>query len=143
MNTFINDTIRVLLLKEFMNAIWINFLMRTTFIVLFLLFAVVSHAQTSGELLERIYKAKSKSKLSIFFIQWNKEMQTVSDIELSQLDDIKRAAYKVFIAFYKPLDPDCIGGSEYGKDFYKNADYLVVQNYLNIYRGKVNPKVAT
>ncbi|MFN8343724.1 MAG: hypothetical protein U0X91_01895 [Spirosomataceae bacterium] len=93
----------------------------------------MTNAQTQGQLLEKANKKKSKELLKKFFDNWHSETPTITNLELLQLNDTVRQAYRAFAAFYKPLDVDSIGGSEWGNKIYENVDYLILQNKLWIY----------
>ena len=93
----------------------------------------IGFSQNEGRLLEDAYKKNSTLKLKTFFDSWQKDVPTISDNELVKLNDTLQNAYKVFKAFYNPLDIDKMGGSEWKNDIYKKAYYLIVQNKIKIY----------
>ncbi len=112
--------------------IWHN-PMKSHLIIIFLLLFSIGQAQTAGQLLEKAYKKKSVEKLKQFFQNWNKEIRTISEKELSILNDTIRQTYNVFTAFYKPLRIDSLGGNEQGDSIYKDVEFLVLQNSIKIY----------
>ena len=107
--------------------------MRTLLYISFFLIGTVGQAQTAGQLLEKAYKKKSTEMLKQFFQNWNQEIRPISDKELSTFNDTIRQTYSVFTAFYKPQNIDSLGGSEWGNDIYKNADFLIIQDFIKIY----------
>lgn len=107
--------------------------MRALFFILISLFINVGNTQNAGKLLEKAYKKESPEMLHQFFLNWNKEVQTISENELSALNDTIRNTYNVFTAFYKPQSIDSLGGSEWGNLIYENVEFLVVQNFIKIY----------
>ncbi len=107
--------------------------MKRLLTITFLLFVTIGQSQTSGQLLEKAYKKKSTDLLKHFFQEWHQEIQPISKIELSKLNDTIKQTYLVFTEFYKPLRIDSLGGSEWGNDIYKNTKFLIVQNFIKIY----------
>ncbi|MBK7440347.1 MAG: hypothetical protein IPI65_02110 [Bacteroidetes bacterium] len=107
--------------------------MRTLFFILLSLFINVGNTQNVGKLLEKAYKKESPEMLHQFFLNWNKEIQPISEKELLTLNDTIRNTYNVFTAFYKPQSIDSLGGSEWGNSIYDNVEFLVVQNSIKIY----------
>ena len=57
--------------------------------VLFILmfFSFSAYAQYEGKLLEKAYKKKSTQLLDQFFMNWNKQVQPVTEEELSLMND--------------------------------------------------------
>jgi len=107
--------------------------MKRLLTITFLLFVTVGQSQTSGQLLKRAFKKKSTDLLEQFFQEWHQENQPISKIELSKLNDTIKQTYLVFTKFYKPLNIDSLGGSEWGNDIYKNTKFLIIQNFIKIY----------
>ena len=105
--------------------------MRALFFILISLFINVGNTQNAGKLLEKAYKKESPEMLHQFFLNWNKEVQTISENELSALNDTIRNTYNVFTAFYKPQSIDSLGGSEWGNLIYENVELLLVIQYNN------------
>lgn len=99
-------------------------------IVLFLLCLLFSQSYSQFNLLEEAYKKKSKEKLNEFFIDWQKEIPSISNVEFENLTDIEKEAYKVFGAFYNPEELQTIGSSEWGDTIYQAVKYLIVQNSI-------------
>jgi hypothetical protein len=98
-----------------------------------LLIAIICRGQTDGKLLEEAYKRRSKKQLNSFFENWHNQISATSENEVAKLDNIKCQAYRVFTVFYKPLNIDSLGGSEFGNDVYKYSSFLIVQNSVYIY----------
>ena len=107
--------------------------MKALFFILLSLVFTYSNAQNAGKLLEKAYKKKSLEMSHQFFLNWNQEVQPISEKELSTLNDTIRNTYNVFTAFYKPQSVDSLGGSEWGSAIYNDVDFLVVQNFIKIY----------
>lgn len=93
----------------------------------------VGQSQTASQLLKKAYKKQSTELLKQFFQNWNQEVQPISEIELSKLNDTIQQAYSIFTGFYKPQSIDSLGGSEWGNYIYRDVDYLIVQNFIEIY----------
>jgi hypothetical protein len=106
---------------------------RTLLSLIFLIIATIGQAQNSSKQLKKAYKKNSTELLNQFFLDWNKEIPSLSDVEYETYNDTIKQAYNVFTAFYKPLQIDSLGGSEMGNDIYKNAKYLIVQDDIWIY----------
>ena len=90
-------------------------------------------SQPDIKMLEKAYKEKSATKLKDFFVGWSQDVPPITDTELLELNDTIQQTYKAFISFYKPHRLDSIGGSEWGNDIYKKADFVIVQNAIEIY----------
>ncbi|SBW02461.1 hypothetical protein [uncultured Dysgonomonas sp.] len=99
-------------------------------IVLFLLCLLFSQSYSQFNLLEEAYKKKSKEKLNEFFNDWQKETPSISDAEFENLTDREKEVYKVFGAFYNPVNLQTIGRSEWGDTIYQSVKYLIVQNSI-------------
>lgn len=99
-------------------------------IILFLLCLLFSQSYSQFNLLEEAYKKKSEEKLNEFFIDWQKEIPSISNVEFENLTDIEKEAYKVFGAFYNPEELQTIGSSEFGDTIYQAVKYLIVQNSI-------------
>ncbi len=100
------------------------------FSLLFL--ASVARAQQSGSQLEAAYRAKSPAQLERFFKAQSSQPPPISPAELAHLTPRQQAAYAVFAAFYHPHQLDSLGGSEWGRDVYQKARFLLVQPSLRI-----------
>jgi hypothetical protein len=96
-------------------------------------------AQKRDSLLFSAYKSKSVAQLKFFFESWANEVTAIAD-QSTHNDTIKNV-YLVFQAFYDPKDISKSGGSEWGNDIYKNADYLLVQD--RIYYGIVDSLIRS
>jgi hypothetical protein len=113
--------------------------MKNILILLLLSCAVVSYAQnTKSELkgavlLQHAYKTNSIIELNKFFAGWQKDKLSLSDGEIAKLSDAEKQAYAVFTAFYRPLDINSLGGSEFGNTIYNNVKYLIIQTHVKIY----------
>ncbi len=107
--------------------------MKLFIFILFLLFTASANSQSPRQLLDNAYKKKSTELLKQFFLQWNENIPSISNAELSGLNDTVRQTYKAFTAFYKPHSIDSLGGSEFGNDVYKDVEFLIVQNSIRIY----------
>lgn len=107
--------------------------MKWLFFLLLFANTIKGHSQTPDELLYNAYDKKSTKELVRFFERWNNDIPSVSDSELSIVSDTIREAYRVFTTFYRPTDIHSLGGSEWGNNIYKEADFLIVQNSIDIY----------
>ncbi len=107
--------------------------MKATLAILLLLFAMCYQPQTTPRTLEDAYAANSTKLLHQFYTDWNREIKPATDSELNAMNDTLKQAYLAFTAFYKPLNIEKLGGSEWGNDIYKSVDFFVVQNYVKIY----------
>jgi hypothetical protein len=136
-------------LKEDLNRfrkMTVNLLnpMKNILTSLLLSVAVVSYAQNAknelkgAALLQHAYKTNSITELNKFFANWQKDEPSLGDGEITKLSDTEKQAYAVFMAFYRPLDINSLGGSEFGKDIYNNVKYLIIQPQVKIYStGKI------
>lgn len=107
--------------------------MKTILTISILFLATLLQSQSNAHLLKKAYKRRSTESLKQFFLNWNKEIQPITELEFSKLNDTIKQAYSVFTGFYKPQSIDSLGGSEWGNDIYKNVDFLIVQNFIKIY----------
>ena len=94
------------------------------FILIF--FSFSAYAQNESNMLEKAYKQSSKKELKNFFDAWSREITPITDTELSTYNDTIQQAYKLFIDFYNSYRLD-------SNDEYKNVDFLILQNTLEIY----------
>ncbi|MES2388035.1 MAG: hypothetical protein V4543_08535 [Bacteroidota bacterium] len=108
--------------------------MKAILTALFLISLFSAKCQPARKTLEKAYKNNNPKLLKTFFENWRKEIPPVSEQELSKLNNTLKNAYAVFRAFYRPEDISSLGGCEFGNDIYKNADYLLVQNHIFIYK---------
>jgi len=92
-----------------------------SFLIILIFGCFSLNAQTDSILLEQAYKKKSVKMLDQFFMNWRKAVPTVTNEELSQMNDTIRSAYKVFECYY----------NKHNK--YKNVKYLIIQNKLFIH----------
>ncbi|NDV94460.1 hypothetical protein D0T84_05930 [Dysgonomonas sp. 521] len=106
--------------------------MKKILIILLLFFCILDYAQAQ-DILETAYKKKSKIMLNDFFRNWQEEIKPIGKDELLSLSDTIQNTYKVFSAFYKPLDLISVGNSEWGDSIYQNVKTLIVQNSVKIY----------
>jgi len=109
-------------------------------IILAILLSAVAHAQKQtpvpdqAKLLIDAYKTKSNDKLLKFFTNWQNEIPTVSNSELTKMDNRVREAYKVFTAFYQLKKIKSLGGFRNNiVNFYDDAKFLVIQNSLVVH----------
>lgn len=93
----------------------------------------LAFAQSPSRLLHKAYRRNSEKLLTQFFQKWHEEVEPVTLEELSGANDTIRQMYAVFETFYKPLDLDSLGGSEWGNEIYRNVDFLIVQNQITIH----------
>lgn len=107
--------------------------MRPIILVLFLLCTELAYSQTAKHFLDQAYRMNSTVLLKQFFRQWSESIPSITNAELSGLNDTIRQTYKVFTAFYKPHHIDSLGGSEFGNDIYKDVVFLIVQNSIKIF----------
>ena len=88
-------------------------------------------AQREGqkELLDRAYWEKSVEKLQQFFENWADE---IPQNEAEVTNDTIAEAYRVFKAFYQPMQLELLTDSVYGKDtnLFMNKPYYIVQGSL-------------
>lgn len=104
----------------------INFFIRNIITAGLVLAAMVSFAQSpeQAKLLEEAYKKHSTKKLYEFFDRWAEEVK-------SNEDDAKNKyvaeAYKVFAAFYQPLNHEKFDGKE---SPYYDSPYFILQSSL-------------
>jgi hypothetical protein len=110
-----------------------HFMKRYTLSIFLLFIPFLTNAQKEEQLLEKANNKNSKELLKTFFEHWQHEIPAITNGELAQLNDTLRQAYGVFKAFYKPLNIDSIGGSEWGNNIYDNVAYLILQNKVWIY----------
>jgi hypothetical protein len=101
---------------------------RAFFTFCFLFCFATSFGQKRDALLFKAYQTKSLTKLKAFFDNWARETKPIK--KLSGLNDTVKNVYLVFQAFYNPKDIARIGGSEWGNDIYKKAQYLLVQDVI-------------
>ncbi len=102
-------------------------------LILFMIFTTFSYSQNTGQSLENAFVNRSHEMLRQFFLDWSNKVPTITVDELSNFNDTIRQTYDVFTAFYKPHRIDSLGGSEFGNEVYKFAEFLIVQNNLRIY----------
>lgn len=105
------------------------------FLILFLIIATFlsfGQAQSQSELLEKAYMQNSKELLDEFFFNWHKEIATITDKELLQLNDTIKECYNVFSAFYKPHRLDSITGAKNKYTIYDKVKYILVQTNIKI-----------
>ena len=102
-------------------------------VLLLLTYTATGQLQTPSDLLYSAYDKKSTKELTQFFKNWSKNIPTISDAEFSAMNDTFRQTYSAFTAFYKPTSIDSLGGSEWGNKIYKDVDFLIVQNSIDIY----------
>lgn len=107
-------------------------------VLLVLSMSILANAQISStpkvkvKQLKTAYKAKNIAGAEAFFETWVKTIDQISQPELEALSVPCQEAYKVFEAFYNPLDIAKIGGSEWGDSLYKGIQYAIVQNKVRI-----------
>jgi hypothetical protein len=113
--------------------------MKNLLIALLLSFSGLGYAQKAknelkgAPLLQHAYKTNSLTELNQFFADWHKNNKPLSDAEIAKLSEIEKQAYGVFTAFYRPLEIDSLGGSEFGSNIYNNVRYLIIQSHVKIY----------
>ncbi|HEX2788177.1 MAG TPA: hypothetical protein VHP32_09745 [Ignavibacteria bacterium] len=83
--------------------------------------------------LKEAYNDNSKLQLWNFFLQWHKEIPTITEEEFNQLNDTLKNAYLAFKEFYQPQDLKKIGNPEFGFHTYDSVRFFLVQNYIRIY----------
>lgn len=106
------------------------FILMKRIVTLILLCLFFSQSYSQFNLLKEAYKKKSEEKLDEFFVNWQKEIPSISNEEFEKLSEIEKEAYNVFCVFYNPINLQTIGNSEWGDTIYKSVKYLVVQNSL-------------
>lgn len=102
-------------------------------LILLMVFTIYAYSQSAGQSLENAFVNRSHEMLRQFFLEWSNKVPTITEDELSNLNDTIRQTYDVFTAFYKPHRIDSLGGSEFGNEVYKFEEFLIVQNKLRIY----------
>lgn len=102
-------------------------------LILLIVFTTYAYSQSAGQSLENAFVNRSHEMLRQFFLDWSNKVPTITEDELLNLNDTIRQTYDVFTAFYKPHRIDSLGGSEFGNEVYKFAEFLIVQNKLRIY----------
>ena len=111
----------------------ISFLCRVFLLVALALTVPLSccWAQREGqkELLDRAYWEKSVEKLQQFFENWADE---IPQNEAEVTNDTVAEAYRVFKAFYQPMQLELLTDSVYGEDttLFMNKPYYIVQGTL-------------
>jgi hypothetical protein len=112
--------------------------MRKLFLTLVVLLSVFSvlFAQTESDKLNKAYSRRSQKLLKEFFEDWQEKSKPISDSEYNQLNDTIKEAYKVFESFYNPKDLEKYGGSEELYGIYKNIEFAIIQNSVQVFRGK-------
>jgi len=105
----------------------INFFIRNIITAGLVLAAMVSFAQSpeQAKLLEEAYNENSTEILYQFFDRWSEEVKTN---EKDAKNKYEVEAYKVFEAFYQPLQPEKVGW--YNDSLYRDVPYLIVQSSL-------------
>jgi hypothetical protein len=100
---------------------------------LLMTFLVIGFGQNEVKLLRKAYRKSDTTQLLQFFQNWQQAIPALSESEWSDLSDLHKEAYLAFSAFYRPDSIGLTGGSEFGNDIYKDAQFLLVQNSLDIY----------
>jgi hypothetical protein len=85
-----------------------------------------SRGQKQDRLLQNAWQSNSTKKLGAFFDTWAREITPLSAKELAKQSDTIQNVYLVFRAFYNPLKTGWLHNSEWGNNFYKKAEYLVL-----------------
>jgi hypothetical protein len=102
-------------------------------ILLLICLSKIGFTQSNGRNLQQAYKDQSLTELNQFLDNWNKKIPAISDAEYAKLNDTVKQAYNVFSTFYRPLNIEALGGSEWGNQIYDKAHYLIVQNTASVY----------
>lgn len=83
------------------------------------------------KLLKYSYKKSNSDSLEMFFSNWEKESQPISQGLFDNLSDTLKDVYEIFLDFYTPQDLIRIGDSEWGDSLYTSVDYVIVQNRID------------
>lgn len=106
-----------------------KFIVKLLICVCLLFYCAISFGQKQDKLLFHAYSSNSLIELQQFFDNWAAESKR--DTAKSILNDTIKNVYQVFQVFYTPKDINKTGGSEWGNDIYKDANYLLVQDEIN------------
>lgn len=88
-------------------------------------------AQQPSSSLEAAYENKSIDDLRTFFRLWQNEISQISPDEFANCNDTVKQVYNVFEAFFKPFNIEVLGGSEWGADLNKGAEFLIISNAIS------------
>ena len=84
--------------------------------------------------LEEAYLADSPELYEEYLLQWQQQIRPINPVEFGRLSDTERAVYKIYEAFYNPLNlyKYCTTGRcpEFGSNIYAGIDYVVIQNNI-------------
>lgn len=108
-------------------------LMKLLITILLAIASTIAFGQNEIKTLRKAYKKKDNTQLYQFFKNWENEVQPISETEWEKLNAIQKETYHVFKAFYQPDRIDLLGGSEWGNDIYKEAKFLIVQDFIEIF----------
>ena len=100
---------------------------KLTFFILFLatIFIVSAQSESQAKLLKKAYKLHSTKMLYEFFDNWSEEVKSNED---EAQNPYVAEAYKVFAAFYQPMQTVARSGER--KTMYDDKPYFIVQGSL-------------
>ena len=84
-----------------------------------------------GDKLEKAFQSDSQILLDTVFMAWGQNIKPFSSKEISQQSDTIQQAYKVFRAFYSPLDLDRITNGIH-ENYETDIRFIVIQNFIQI-----------
>lgn len=89
-----------------------------------------SNAQIKLDSLNSIYLKNDSVQLLNFLNEWAKESQQLSK-SFNVSNDTLKSVDEIFKKMYCPTKWRKIGHSEFGKSFYRNSKYIIVQTQIN------------
>ncbi|UKN02278.1 hypothetical protein K6119_01935 [Paracrocinitomix mangrovi] len=107
--------------------------MKLTLFIISIFMCVCGNTQSQKALLNKAYKTESDSLLNKFFNNWHNEYDAHPDSLFETKDSLKRSAHQIFKMLYDPTHLDKIGYKGHDKNMYDSVEYLIIQNYINLY----------